>query len=135
MGSRLAGLALLLLSPMAAGGQGWPSAAEPSEPAPIGSVWVSNGFLTGEAYLSLPEAHRAAYAMGVIDALLASPFLGANQARVGILFTCVTGKSSTQLEAMVSKQIRDDPSTWHLGANVAAYNAILHACPALTPSL
>lgn len=93
-----------------------------------GEVYIKNGFMTGQAYLGLPERAQRAYAMGLIDGMLLSPMLGGRARDNQWLGSCVTGYSDSQAAAVLHRALRDEPGAWHMPAHVTFYNALLRAC-------
>jgi hypothetical protein len=100
------------------------NAASAQEP-----VWVQDGFMTGEAYLSMDADSQANYAMGVIDGLILSPLVGAPPSKIGWLQGCLANMSGTQVAAILKKQVQDHPESWHRPAHTQMYSALVSTCP------
>ncbi|MBW8312570.1 MAG: hypothetical protein K0M64_11120 [Rhizobium sp.] len=90
-------------------------------------VWISNGFLTGQEYLALDQSARTTFAMGAVDGMLVAPLLGA--ADIEWLNACVVGMTGSQVEAMVTKEVRDHPASWNSGVLTAIFRAFNTGCP------
>jgi hypothetical protein len=88
-----------------------------------------NGFLKGQDYLDMNEAGKRAYAMGVIDGMLAAQMLDAPEEKVTWLNACIKNMNDEQIAAIFTKHIRDNPSQWHYRMNILSFNAMVDACP------
>ena len=87
------------------------------------------GFITGESFLSLSEAERAFYTMGVADGLQGSPLAtGRDSPRVLKVGECIEGKTNTQLAAMTTQYLNDHPGIWDASAYEAIMNVIRETC-------
>ena len=96
-------------------------------------MFVYSGFMKGSLYLELPEASRAAYAMGILDGLFGAGFYGADPKELKQLQQCTSGMTNTQLMAVFDQHVRANPVNWQHPTNVLAFNALLTACPNLRP--
>jgi hypothetical protein len=97
-------------------------------------VHIHNGFLTAEEFTHMNGQGQHDYAMGVVDGMLLAPLFGAPRdqndgQKVGTLEDCITGMSSTQITAIISKFVRDHPERWNDSMHVVAFAAMTHACP------
>jgi hypothetical protein len=102
---------------------------KPSPRPTPSTLTVSKGFLTGKEYLDMDTAEKRAYAIGIIDGLAAAALFGAPQEKVDWLRFCIKDMSDDQVAAILTKDLRDNPGTWHYAMNVIAYNAMFSACP------
>ena len=92
-------------------------------------VWIENGFLTGEQYLRLEQRARNTYVMGLIDGIFLAPLFGGSEQRTRNLGTCVEGMTNSQLDAILSKYLNENPSRWHEPVHRSMYTALLAVCP------
>jgi hypothetical protein len=97
-------------------------------PTPLRAT-ISNGFLTGQEYLDLDTNGKRAYAMGIIDGMVAAPLFLAPQERVEWLSSCIVKMTDEQVVAILTKYLRDNPGEWHHSMNMTSYNAMSGACP------
>src|SRR5262245_33888047 len=82
-------------------------------------VFVADGFMTGEQYLKVTETQRAAYAMGFINGLLASPMMAKDAERPAHeLQMCLKEHTNTQIAEIIRRYINDRPQRWHEGLNI-----------------
>lgn len=93
-----------------------------------GIVSVHNGFLTGNDYLKLGKEERVFYAVGIIEGMLLSPFLGAPQNRLSWIEHCMEGMTNYQAEAIISKYLENHPGEWHQQLHVTTFDAMNEAC-------
>jgi hypothetical protein len=93
------------------------------------SIFISGGFLKGKGYLDMDITEKRAYAMGVINGMLAAPLMGAPEERVEWLVTCTRKMDDEQVAAILTKHVRDNPENWHNGMNILSWNAMRLACP------
>jgi len=96
-------------------------------------VHVHTGFLTAEEFTHMNDQSQHDYAMGVIDGMLLAPLFGAPRdwqdgQKIGAFGDCITGMSSTQVAAIISKFVRDHPERWNDSMHVVAFAAMTHAC-------
>jgi Ssp1 endopeptidase immunity protein Rap1a len=98
-------------------------------------VRIHNGAVTGEEYLRLEDRARQSYVMGLIDGIFLAPLLGGSEQRSSKLGTCVEGSgvgmTGVQLDAILSKYLKDNPGRWHESAHTSMYSALLAVCPGL----
>src|SRR5215475_3865038 len=66
------------------------------------AVYPHRPFLTGDGFLALSQSERGDYAIGVVEGMLASPYLGASIERASRLNGCLSGKDSPQIVAILS---------------------------------
>ena len=98
-------------------------------------VRIHNGFISGEEYLRMEDRERQSYVMGLVDGIFLAPLLDGSEERAWNLGTCVEGSghamTNLQLDAILSKYLRDNPADWHRSAHVSMYAALLRVCPGL----
>ncbi len=107
----------------------------------VTTVTIHKGFLTGEQYLHLTEGDqyhlealtRMYYAMGLIDGIILAPLLGGSERRTFNLGECLDGMTSTQVDAILSKYLNENPRRWHESAHTSMYAALVTACPGVAP--
>jgi hypothetical protein len=92
-------------------------------------IVIHNGFLTGSQYRSLDANERRFYAAGLVDGMFLAPFYGAPKDRLLSVEACVTGMTTVQVSAILSKQLDDHPESWHESANTVLYGALIERCP------
>ena len=96
-------------------------------------ISIKTGFLTAEEFTQMGGQSQHDYAMGVVDGMLLAPLFGAPRAQndgqnIGAFGDCITGMSSKQVAAIISKFVRDHPERWNDSMHVVAFTAITHAC-------
>jgi uncharacterized membrane protein YphA (DoxX/SURF4 family) len=97
--------------------------------AASGTGTVHNGFVTGSQFMSSLPVEKRAYAAGVIDGMLLAPLLGAPKSELSWFEGCVEGMTNEQIAAVLEKQLRDNPASWHLSAHGSMFAALYAACP------
>ena len=97
------------------------------------AVWVESGFLKGENYLLLEPRARHTYVIGLIDGMLAAPLLGGSPQRASTLKQCIEGMTDSQLDAILSKYLKDNPDRWNIAAQISMVNALTGFCPGIRP--
>ncbi len=70
------------------------------------------------------------YAVGFVDGISMAPFLGKPQnGKVAGLKDCIDGGiQTTQIAAIMEKEVREHPEQWHWNLQQVATNALLKAC-------
>jgi len=86
-------------------------------------------FCSAEQFLELGETDREMYVMGLIDGFSASTFFGAPDDAVAKLNSCTKDMNVKQIEAIITKHIKDHPEYWHYPASIEAHNALNTTCP------
>src|ERR1035437_2629312 len=81
-------------------------------------ISIKTGFLTAEEFTQMGGQSQHDYAMGVVDGMLLAPLFGAPRAQndgqnIGAFGDCITGMSSKQVAAIISKFVRDHPERWN----------------------
>jgi len=66
------------------------------------AVYPHRPFLTGDGFLGLSQSERRDYAIGVVEGMLASPYLGASIERASRLNECLSGKDGAEIVAILS---------------------------------
>lgn len=93
-----------------------------------GPVAIEKGFLTGEEFLKLSEIEKVSYSMGIVDGYLSAPAFGGKPKYVKWLSVCVQGKTNTQLSAILSKYLQDNPGRWNKSVQHLMFEALWNAC-------
>jgi GrpB-like predicted nucleotidyltransferase (UPF0157 family) len=93
-------------------------------------VHVYNSFMNGERFLELSESEKSSYVMGILDGYSAAPIFGtkADEKKLTRIHACIDGKTNTQISAIFTKYLKDNPDKWHLPASVAMYNTLNKVC-------
>jgi MFS-type transporter involved in bile tolerance (Atg22 family) len=96
-------------------------------------ISVKNGFLTAEEFTHMNDQSQHDYAMGVVDGMLLAPLFGAphdwkDGQKIGAFGDCITGMSSRQVAAIISKFVRDHPERWNESMHAVAFAAMTQAC-------
>ena len=100
--------------------------------APKDAEWVATSLTSGNTYLNMAQQNRRSYIIGVIDGLELVPmFFPASddkipwKDRIERVENCVRIMSGNQIEAVVTKYLKDNPSLWHLHMNVLVIKALM----------
>lgn len=93
------------------------------------SVTIHNGYITGQQYLNSTDSERSYYVIGLVDGLLLSPFFDASQSRISFLAKCLEKVTSSQLDAILTKKLNEQPEIWHQPAHTIMYKALYKMCP------
>ncbi|MGH2567020.1 MAG: hypothetical protein ACRDGA_01685, partial [Bacteroidota bacterium] len=99
-----------------------------SAEVPSGPMSFFPGLLKGEEFLNLNEANQAIYVMGVIDGFLASPVFGAENKYYSWLGNCLKDKTNTQISAMATKYLKNNPGMWDNEASLSIHTTLILAC-------
>jgi hypothetical protein len=90
---------------------------------------IRNGFLTGEQFLQMPEPQKSAYSMGLINGMLLAPLFGGNKSELQWFENCIKGMTSTQITAIFTKYLNDNPQEWHNTPHLSLSIALHKSCP------
>ena len=93
-----------------------------------GRISLQTGFLTGEGFLKLSQKEKVSYAMGIVDGFLSAPMFGANAKYVDWLSECAKGKTNTQVSAILTKYLQDNPGRWDKSVQILMFEALLAEC-------
>ena len=97
-----------------------------------GEVFIHNGFITGNDYLSLGGGEKHGYVMGLIGGIYISPFFWEGDSYLSTLSDCLTeGMTDRQLVAIFDKYLQENPVRWNQGMHVIAYSALKELCKSL----
>lgn len=96
-------------------------------------VLVHNGFITGQKFLEFTEKERKVYVMGLVDGIFLAPLVGGSEKRTSALGACAEGMTAKQLDAILSKYLRENPEVWHQSVHSSMYGALIKSCPAFAP--
>jgi hypothetical protein len=96
-------------------------------------ISIKTGFLTAEEFTQMNGQSQHDYAMGVADGMLLAPLFGAPPAwndgqKIGAFGDCITGMTSTQVAAIISRFVRDHPERWNGPMHAVAFTAMAQAC-------
>lgn len=92
-------------------------------------VSIKNGFLTGEQLLQMSEIEKNSYSMGLINGMLLAPLFGGHKSELFWFENCIRGMTGTQLSAIFTKHLRENPQDWNLTPHISLYNALRKSCP------
>ncbi len=87
--------------------------------SPEDKVWVNAGFLKTEKYVELRPGEQAIYAPAD------------DKSAVFSIHRCLKDMNNIQVAAIITKYAKDHPESWHIGANLLAYQALRQpeVCP------
>ena len=99
------------------------------KPEPI--VLISQGWVTGQYFLSLNEGQKSGMAAGIISGLFMSPLMGGSERgdEIVALHECTHGMSIGQLSGVLEKYVRDHPERWNYPIAVLAVQSMRSVCP------
>jgi hypothetical protein len=93
------------------------------------SVEMHLGFLKGEHFLKLSESQKTSYSMGIIDGYFGAPMFGAKDKKeLNWLYTCMSDKTATQLTAILTKHLKDNPDQWNWPMHILTFNTLKKLC-------
>jgi hypothetical protein len=94
-------------------------------------AFVFQGSLNAGDYLELEPYAQSMYAAGLIDGIFLAPAFDApsDGKYLTAARTCVKGMTPKQVAAIITKHVKDHPESWHIGANVVAWQAMRNVCP------
>lgn len=87
-------------------------------------VSIRIGFGTGLDYIEMNENQKQAYMMGAINGMLVSPIFGASKEKLDWLENFISGMSSMQAAAILTKFLNDNPGKWNQGLHMLTFNAL-----------
>lgn len=90
---------------------------------------VRSGFLNGEQFLKLEQDQRVCYTMGIVDGFYTAPMFGGKQKELQWLYACLDNKTNSQMSAILTKYVQDNPGKWDLPAHMLMIEALITACP------
>ena len=93
------------------------------------TISIRAGFLTGEQFLQMSEPQKSAYSMGLINGMLLAPFFDANKSEMHWFESCLRGMTNTQITAIFTKHLNENPKDWHFTPHTSLYNALRKSCP------
>jgi len=93
------------------------------------AVSIKTGLGTGEAYLNMSSREQRAYAIGVVNGMLLAPLFGAPKEKMLRIESCLVGMTDTQVAAILTKYLRENPGRWHETPHVPMYAALIETCP------
>jgi len=79
----------------------------------LGSAFVAGGFLKAGQFKDLSPAMQEGYAIGLLNGLFVSTFLGANEDGLKALSVCIKEMDPGQIAEIISKYVREHPEAWH----------------------
>ena len=71
------------------------------------AVYPHRPFLTGDGFLALSNSERSDYAIGVVEGMLAAPYLGASVERASRLNGCLSGKDGAEIAAILDRYLTE----------------------------
>lgn len=77
---------------------------------------VMLGYITGNDYMALSIKERQIWVIGVADGIMAEGIESAKAAEGPWLGRCLRGIPGSQLVAILEKDLRDRPDSWHAPA-------------------
>ena len=92
------------------------------------SIYIHNGFVSGNDYRNWDATEKDRYAIGLIEGMLLAPFFGASKEQLSWLEECTTRMTSTQIVAILDKYLDENPARWHDGMHAIGYGAMNDAC-------
>lgn len=92
-------------------------------------IFVSNGYLTAQAWRDLSYRERMFYVMGAVDGTKSSPlWIRGDTGRLDRLLACLRPIDSEQLLAIMDKAVRDNPGKWNSTMNHIVTEEIIALC-------
>jgi hypothetical protein len=91
-------------------------------------ITIHRGFLTGNDYLKLDKGEKISYVMGFFDGIMVAPIFKAPKSNMLWIESCLENMINVQVEAIVSKYLRDHPEVWHNPLHMTIYSAFKDAC-------
>jgi hypothetical protein len=82
-----------------------------------------------EAFLDLDENAKIMYTSGLVDGFLASSLFGASDETVTDVKACLKNMDTTQLAAIFTKYVKENPEGWQNPTSVLGFNALVGTCP------
>jgi hypothetical protein len=82
-----------------------------------------------EAFLDLDENAKIMYTSGLVDGFLASSLFGASDETVTDVKACLKNMDTTQLAAIFTKYVKENPEGWQNPMSVLGFNALVGTCP------
>jgi hypothetical protein len=103
----------------------------PASPQKNAKGYDVSGFWKAQDYLKLNQDERISYAVGFVDGISMAPALGApseGKNVVGLKACIDDGMQTTQIAAIIEKEVREHPEEWHWNLETVALNSLLKAC-------
>ena len=90
-------------------------------------------FYTGNDYLEETNSSQQTYLARIIDGFLGAAIFGAPEGGVTQVNSCLKGKRTDQLYAIVARYLREHPERWHEPMSILTFNALSTSCRGFYP--
>ena len=90
-------------------------------------------FYTGNDYLEKTNSSQQTYLAGIIDGFLGAAIFGAPEGSITQLNSCLKGKRTNQLHAIVARYLREHPERWDEPMSILTFNAVNASCDGFYP--
>ena len=91
---------------------------------------IHGGFVSGQAYLDMPNLRKIAYVTGLLDGMFLAPVFGGTVARQAWFGLCIDALGRTGIRDILVRRLRADTKTWDNRNPAKMYRAIRAGCRA-----
>ncbi len=91
---------------------------------------IPGGFVSGQAYLDMPNLRKIAYVTGLLDGMFLAPVFGGTVARQAWFGLCIDALGRTGIRDILVRRLRANERTWNNRNPAKMYRAIRAGCRA-----
>lgn len=89
---------------------------------------IHGGFVSGQAYLDMPNLRKIAYVTGLLDGMFLAPVFGGTVARQAWFGLCIDALGRPGIRDILVRHLRADERTWNNRNPAKMYRAIRAGC-------
>lgn len=89
---------------------------------------IQGGFVSGQAYLDMPNLRKIAYVTGLLDGMFLAPVFGGTVARQAWFGLCIDTIGRTGIRDVLARHLLADGRTWNNRNPAKMYRAIRAGC-------
>jgi hypothetical protein len=93
-------------------------------------TFIHGGFVSGKAYLDMPNLRKVAYVTGLLEGMFLAPKLGGDPKRMRWLALCTDAIGRRGVRDMLERYLLDKDRTWNNRNPAKMYRAIAAGCRA-----
>lgn len=98
------------------------------ESGPKAKIYIHGGFVSGKAYLDMPNLRKLAYVTGLLDGMFLAPVVGGTVTRQAWFGLCVDTLGRPGIRDILVRRLRENDRTWDNRNPAKVYRAIRAGC-------
>ncbi len=102
--------------------------AAPAATGAGAKTFIHGGFVSGQAYLDMPNLRKIAYVTGLLDGMFLAPVFGGTVARQAWFGLCIDTLGRTGIRDVLVRRLSADERTWNNRNPAKIYRAIRAGC-------